>query len=362
MADLNELRTRIDELDAKLVDLLNERAKVVEDIGAAKRKDGGPVYAPDRENRVLKRVRDLNEGPLPDLTMEAIWRELMSGSFALERPLTIAHLGPEGSFSHAAAARHFGSSVTFQNCATIEDVFRDVGSRTCDYGMVPWENSLVGGITDTHDAFVAADVPVCAETMIEVRHCALCMGELAHVTQVTSKPQVLDQCRRWIRAHLPEAEWVPSTSSADAVRHAATNPNLCAIGSAMASAIHGVPIRAEGIEDRPGNITRFLVLGHQHPEPTGNDRTSILFVTSHHPGALVDVLTCFRFNGINLAHIDKRPSGVSNWEYTFFADADAHRDDPPMARAIASAQKLCPQFRVLGSYPRAGQVLAPAGD
>ena len=362
MADLDDLRHRIDTLDEQLITLLNERASIVESIGATKRRDGGPVYAPDREKRVLGRVRELNRGPLPDRTVEAIWRELMSGSFALEQPLTIAYLGPAGSFSHAAAVRHFGSSIDFHTCDSIEAVFRDVGSRTCHYGVVPWENSLVGGIADTHDAFARFEVPVCAEALVEVRHCAICAGPLDEVTHVSSKPQVLDQCRQWIRTHLREAVVVPATSSAQAVKAAAAEPTLCAIGSNMAASIYDVAVRAEGIEDRPGNITRFLVLGHQHPAPTGNDRTSLLFVTGHHPGALVDVLTCFRFNGINLSHIDKRPSGATNWEYTFFADADAHRDDAKMKKALDAAAKLCPRFRVLGSYPRAGQVLASAGD
>jgi chorismate mutase/prephenate dehydratase len=362
MADLDDLRLRIDALDAQLVSLLNERASIVESIGATKRRDGGPIYAPDREKRVLGRVRSLNEGPLPDQTMEAIWRELMSGSFALERPLTIAFLGPAGSFSHGAASRHFGSTTEFQTCASIESVFRDVGCRTCDYGVVPWENSLVGGIADTHDAFATFDVPVCAETLVEVRHCAMCTGSLENVTHVSSKPQVLDQCREWIQTHLAHAIVVPAASSAEAVIAATSDSSLCAIGSTMASSIYDIPMLAQGIEDRPGNITRFLVLGHQHPKPTGTDRTSILFVTGHYPGALVDVLTCFRFNGINLSHIDKRPSGAQNWEYTFFADADAHRDEPAMKKALLAAAKLCPRFRVLGSYPQAGQVLTPASD
>lgn len=357
MTDLPELRARIDELDERLIALLSERATVVEAVGTAKRADGGPIYAPDREKRVLARIRALNHGPLPDRTVEAIWRELMSGSFALEQPLSIAFLGPEGSFSHSAARRHFGASVEFCPCRSIADVFRDVASRTCHYGIVPWENSIIGGITDTHDAFAEFEVPVCAESMIEVKHCAICSNGLEGITHIASKPQVLDQCRAWIRAHLPEAEVVATTSSAHAVQRAAEDPGICAIGSKLAAAIYGVTVQAEGIEDRPGNSTRFLILGEQQPEPTGADRTSVLFVTAHHPGALVDVLACFRDNGINLSHIDKRPSSAGNWEYTFFADADAHRDDPPMAKVIEAAAALCSRFRVLGSYPRAVDVL-----
>ncbi len=362
MADLDNLRRRIDELDTKLVALLNERADIVEAIGAAKRDAGGPIYAPDRERQVLERVLDLNPGPLPDRTVEAIWREMMSGSFALEHPLTIALLGPEGSFSHAAARRHFGASVAFSTSRSIADVFRDVASRTCHYGVVPWENSIIGGITDTHDALGAFDVSVCAETKIEVKQCAMCTSGLDAVQRVASKPQVIDQCRNWIHAHLPDAEILPTTSSAQAVQLAADDPTLCAIGCRLAAAIYNITVQAEGIEDRPGNITRFLILGDQQPAPTGDDRTSLLFVTGHRPGALVDVLTCFRDAGINLSHIDKRPSGEQNWEYTFFADADAHRDDAPMQAAIVAASQLCLRFRVLGSYPKAGAVLQDTVD
>ncbi len=360
MPDLSDFRRRIDELDARLIELLSERATIVESVGEAKRRDGGPIYAPDRERKVLERIKDMNPGPLPNRTMEAIWRELMSGSFALEQPLTIAFLGPEGSFSHAAARRHFGASVAFSPVDTIDDVFRDVASRSTQYGIVPWENSLIGGITDTHDAFARYDVPVCAESMIEVHHCAICQKGLDAVTRIASKPQVLGQCRAWIAQHLPSAEVIPTTSSAQAVRMAAEDDTLCAVGSSLAASIHGVTVHAEGIEDRPGNITRFLVLGEQRPDPTGCDKTSLLFITGHHPGALVDVLACFRDAGINLSHIDKRPSGARNWEYTFFADADAHRDDPAMQRAVEAAAALCQRFAVLGSYPRAGDVLQPA--
>ncbi len=357
MSELHTLREEIDHLDEQLVRLLSARAKVVEDIGRVKRGDGTPVYAPHRERAVLDRIRQLNPGPLSGRTIEAIWREMMSGSFSLEQGLRIAYLGPPGSFSHVAAARHFGSSVTGVETADIDTVFREVISGTAHYGLVPWENSIVGGITDTLDAFVEYETAVCAESLIEVSHCLLANCNLGDITKVASKPQVLGQCRRWTAQHLPGIELVPTASSAAAVELASRQTGVAAIGSRLAASIYAVNVLAERVGDKPDNVTRFLVLGRQRPDPTGHDRTSIMFVTKHAPGALVDVLAEFRDAGVNLCHIDKRPSGRVNWEYTFFIDADAHRDDASLTRAIDRAQKHCVLMVVLGSYPRAEGVL-----
>ncbi|MBT5382342.1 MAG: prephenate dehydratase [Phycisphaerae bacterium] len=355
--DLDALRVRIDSLDAQLVSLLSERAGVVEQVGQVKRTDGTPVYAPHREKAVLQRVRTLNPGPLSGRTLEAIWRELMSGSFGLEQPLTIGYLGPAGSFSHVAALRHFGSSVDVTEADDIDAVVRSVMTGSTHYGLVPYENSIVGSITDTLDAFVEHEVGVCAESLIEVSHCLLANCEQSSITRLASKPQVLAQCRKWIQRYLPQAELVPTASSAVGVELAATEPHTAAIGSRLAASIYSVNVLAEPIGDKADNITRFLVLGRQRPEQTGTDRTSIMFTTKHAPGALVDVLAVFRDARINLSHIDKRPSGRVNWEYTFFIDADQHRDDPAMISAIAQATDHCVLLRVLGSYPRAGGVL-----
>jgi chorismate mutase/prephenate dehydratase len=355
--DLNALRVRIDALDTQLVTLLSERAGVVKQVGDAKRTDGTPVYAPHREKAVLDRIRSLNPGPLSGRTLEAIWRELMSGSFGLEQPITIGYLGPAGSFSHVAALRHFGSSVDVTEAEDIDAVVRGVITNTTHYGLVPYENSIVGGITDTLDAFVEHGVGVCAESLIEVSHCLLANCEQSSITRLASKPQVLAQCRKWIQRHLPHAELIPTASSASGVELAATEPHTAAIGSRLAASIYAVNVLAEPIGDKADNITRFLVLGRQRPEPTGTDRTSIMFTTKHAPGALVDVLAVFRDAGINLSHIDKRPSGRVNWEYTFFIDADHHRDDPAMASVLTEAADHCVLMRVLGSYPRAGGVL-----
>ncbi len=355
--DLDTLRVRIDALDAALIKLLSERAEVVEEVGRVKRGDGTPVYAPHRERAVIDRIRSMNPGPLSGRTLEAIWRELMSGSFSLEQGLRIAYLGPPGSFSHVAANRHFGSSVEVTESQDIDAVFREVIAGTAHYGLVPWENSIVGGITDTLDAFVEYEVGVCAESLIEVSHCLLANCSRDKITRIGSKPQVLGQCRRWLQRQFPGIELFPTASSAAAVELASRDNGTAAIGSRLAASIYSVNVLAERVGDKPDNVTRFRLLGRQRPEPTELARTSIMFVSKHAPGALVDVLAVFRDAGINLSHIDKRPSGRVNWEYTFFIDADAHRDEPHMATAIEDAEAHCVLLRVLGSYPMADGVL-----
>ena len=355
--DLNQLRERIDTIDKRLVELLNERAGIVVSVGETKRDTDSPIYAPHREQQVLEHIRSQNQGPLPDRAMEAIWRELMSGSFQLEQGMSIGYLGPPGSYSHVAAVRHFGSSVESHQFQDIAAVFRDVQAGNCTYGVVPYENSTGGSVTDTLDAFSEFDVTVYAEAMIAVSHCLLANINQDEIKIVASKPQVFTQCRRWLENHLPDAQRLPMASSSAAVLEAANRSDMAAIGSSLAGRIHGVNILRSAIEDNPGNITRFLVIARQSARPTGQDRTSIMFKTSHEPGALVDVLAVFRDAGINLSHIDKRPSGRENWTYSFFIDAEAHQEDPVMAAAIDQARALCTAFKVLGSYPRAERVL-----
>ena len=354
---LSSLRRRIDSLDQRLVETLCERAKVVVEIGKRKQTTGTPIYAPHREQEVLKRVLASNPGPLSARTIEAIYRELMSGSFQLELPLRVGFLGPAGSFSHVAAVRHFGSSVEHDDLHEIDHVFEEVAAGRCHYGLVPYENSIGGAVTDTLDAFQAHDVKVYAEALIEVSHCLLANCQPNEIQKIYSKPQVFGQTRRWLGAHFPNIAQIPSASSAAAVRQAAGEPNAAAIGSELAGEIYGVKPLFYNIQDKANNITRFLVIGRDEAQPSGDDKTSVMFVTAHKPGALVDVLAVFRDAGINLSHIDKRPSGRMNWEYTFFIDCEAHQREPRMARAIHDARAHCLSLKVLGSYPRAQRLL-----
>lgn len=356
-AGLESLRKRIDELDRALVDLLSRRARVVVEVGQLKRSGDTPIYAPHREQEVLQRILEMNEGPLSGRTLEAIYRELMSGSFSLELPLRIGYLGPAGSFSHVAATRQFGSSVEQLDLHEIEGVFEEVAKGRCHYGLVPYENSIGGGITDTLDAFQQYDVTIYAEALVDIDQTLLANCPAGDVKRIYSKPQVFVQCKRWLGHQYPDAEQIPMASTAASVRHAAGEPNAAAIGSILAGEIYDVKPLFESIQDKPNNITRFLVIGTQTAKPTGDDKTSIMFVTAHKPGALVDVLGVFRDADINLSHIEKRPSGRTNWEYTFFIDCDRHRDDPAMAKAIEDARAHCVSLKVLGSYPRAERVL-----
>lgn len=355
--NLQELRQRINEIDQQLIRALSERAELVVKVGEVKRSDDTPIYAPHREQEVLRRVLAQNPGPLSDRTVEAIYRELMSGSFALELGLSVGFLGPEGSFSHMAAQRHFGSSVEFSDLHTIEGVFEEVAKKHVNYGLVPYENSIGGGITDTLVAFQSYDVRIYAEAMIEISHCLLANCEVGDITVIYSKPQIFDQCRRWLANRFPQVRLIAAASSAEAVQMAANEPQAAAIGSELAGEIYGVNRIYEKIHDNPNNITRFLVIGTGSALPTGDDKTTLMFVTAHKPGALVDVLTVFRDRDINLSHIDKRPSGRTNWEYTFFIDCDTHEDDENMKAAIADAKTHCLSLQVLGSYPRAVRVL-----
>jgi len=373
LIDLSGIRERINLLDQRLVELLNERSTLVVQVGAYKRAHGLPVYTPHREVEVLERALRSNKGPLPDRTLEAIYRELMSGSFALQQPLRIGYLGPPGSYSHLAALRQFGDSVEHANLHDISGVFTEVARGHVNYGLVPIENSTGGGIVETLDAFRdlsikgKTQITICAEVQIDIRHCLLANCAPAQVHRIFSKPEVFDQCKVWIARQYPKAQLVPTPSSSRAAEMVAaesrkaaeqrTSPDCAAIGSELAGQIYGLNPLLVGIEDNPGNITRFCVISMQKALRSGDDKTSVMFNAADKPGALVQVLQAFERARINLTHIEKRPSGRKNWTYTFFVDAQGHRDEPAMAAAIADARQHCREFLVLGSYPRAKRIL-----
>jgi chorismate mutase/prephenate dehydratase len=355
--DLQSLRGQIDSLDAQIVKLLNERANVVVDIGKLKQQTNEPIYAPDREKFVLEKVRSLNKGPLPDRCLEAVYRELMSGSFALEKPLRIGFLGPAGTFSHAAAVRKFGSSVEYVATADISSVFDEVVRGHIDYGLVPVENSLHGGVIDTLDAFLGSSARICAEVRITIHHYLLAREPWEKVRTIYSKPEVFSQCRKWLSAVAKDRDVQGVASTSKAAEMAAAQEGVAAIGTKIAGELHGLNVLFENIEDDCENETRFLVIGREPARRTGDDKTAIMFTTAHKPGALAEVLDVFKENGINLTDIEKRPSKKVNWEYYFFIDAQAHVDDTAMKKAIEQAKTHCLQLTVLGSYPRAVEVL-----
>lgn len=352
-------REQIDQIDRQLVELLCQRADVVAKVGETKRAVGLPVYAPHREREVIDRAVQRNRGPLSDRTVEAVFREIMSGSFRLELPIRVGFLGPPGTFSHLAAKRHFGSSVECVDLGSIDAVFAEVEGGRIDFGLAPYENSIGGSIVDTLEAFQSHRVRACAEALINVSQCFMANCAPEAVRRIYSRGEVFQQCRKWLAQRYPEAELVAIGSSALAVERAAAEAaqGAAAIGSSLAGELLGVNLLDDGIQDRPENITRFLVIGREDAKPSGKDKAVILFTTQHKPGALVEVLDCFRQAGVNLSHIDKRPSGRQNWQYCFFVDADAHQADEPMQRALAAARTHCASLEVLGSFPRAQRIL-----
>jgi chorismate mutase / prephenate dehydratase len=362
---LEDLRKRIDDVDRRLIELLNERAKVVVEVGAYKRESGAPIYAPDREASLLRKILETNPGPLPNRTIEAVYREMMSGSFALERPLRIGYLGPPGSYSHQAAVAQFGSSVSFEDLGAIEAVFAEVERGHADYGLVPIENTTGGGIAETLDAFrdSSPSLNIYAEAQLAIRHHLFAVCETDDIERVYSKPEALAQCRKWLRAHVPSADLMAEASTSAAVERvrveatSGVKPTSAAVASELAGKIYGVAALYSGIEDNPNNITRFLVISREEAKPSGDDKTSIMFTTTDRPGALVRVLQVFDRSGVNLSHIEKRPSGRENWRYTFFIDVKGHRSEPRIAEAIGEARAHCEQLRTLGSYPQSTRIL-----
>ncbi|MBN2455358.1 MAG: prephenate dehydratase [Sedimentisphaerales bacterium] len=354
---LEELRKKIDEIDNKLVGLLNERAEIVVEIGKIKNKAESPAYSPDREKQVLAKITKASKGPLPEKCLVAIWRELMSGSLALERPLRIGFLGPGGSFSHTAAMLKFGQSVEYEPLADIRSVLAEVSKAHCDLALVPVENSTGGGVIETLDALIDSDVKVCAEVLMAVHHNLLANCSLDEIEKIYSKPEVFTQCRNWLSAAFKQAQTISVASTAKAAQMAAAEPKSAAIGSAAAAEIYGLKIVCENIEDITNNITRFFVVGREDARRTGEDKTAILFSTAHKAGALAEVLNVFKKYGINLTNIESRPSKKMQWEYYFFVDLLGHRSDEKVQQGLEEARKHCLALSILGSFPRAMELL-----
>ncbi len=354
---LEELRKKIDAIDERLVELINERAQVVVEIGKLKQARSGPIYVPHREKAVLDKIVELNKGPLPDKTLQAIWRELMSGSFFLERPLRIGYLGPQGSFSHNAAILKFGQSVDYEALTDIRAIFEEVSKGHCDFGIVPIENSAGGGIRETLDAFVETDVLICAEASMAIHHNLLANCPMHEIKQIYSQPEIFAQCRNWLAATFKEAETIPMASSSRAARLAAEEAGSAAIASSIAAEIYGLKILCQDIEDISNNITRFLIISKEDAQPTGDDKTIILFSTAHRTGALVDVLNVFQQYDLNMTNIGSRPNKKREWEYYFFVDFLGHKLDENVKKALAEAKQHCLQLSVLGSFPRSTAVL-----
>jgi len=354
---VDDTRRRIDALDDKLIELLNARAKLVEQVGKKKRSAARSMHDPEREqqiyDRLEKKLQRTKGGVFPVAGVRPVFREIISACLSLEKRLSVAYFGPAGTFTHMAARSAFGMAVRYVEAATIPAVFDGVAHDTTDYGVVPIENSTEGGVTHTLDSFLATDVMIRGEIVMDVAQCLVARhDDLSKFERVYSHPQALAQCREWIAKHLPRAQVVVSLSTSSAAREAATDDKVAAIASRLAAELSGLWVAREGIQDRKENATRFVVLAKTDAPPTGKDRTSLVFSTRDQRGALRRVLEIFDEEGINLSRIESRPRRGEKWQYVFFTDLEGHRLDANVTRALARLEAKCDMVRVLGSYPR----------
>lgn len=348
---LEALRKKIDALDKVIIELLNARANITLDVARVKNKNGKSIYAPAREREVLNKISEANKGPLSNEALVAIYREVMSGSLALEKPIKIAYMGPQASFSHLASMKRFGSQVEYVPCNGIPEVFLEVERDNADYGVVPIENSIEGVISYTLDMFVDADLKICAQIILDVAHNLLANCSKSSIKRVYSNPQVFGQCRIWLQENLPGVELIEVSSTTRAAQIAAKEKNSACIASILASSIYKLKVIARDIEDSPHNITRFLVIGKTEVPETSHDKTSLVFSIKDKVGALHDMLVPFKKYKINLTKIESRPSKKRAWDYYFFLDLEGHKDNSRINKAIAELDSKCKFLKVLGSYP-----------
>jgi chorismate mutase/prephenate dehydratase len=360
---LAQIRREIDAIDRQLIELLNRRAAASVRVAQVKRAGETSTYVPGREQEVLNNVLGANAGPLTEGHVRAIYSEILSASRHLQRPLRIAYLGPEHTYTHraaeAAARVRFGSFVEYVPARTVDDVFAMTERAQADYGVVPIENSSEGSVGPTLDLFVDSPLKICAEILLRITHHLVGRGrpgEIAHVRRVYSHPQALGQCRQWLAHNLPGAETVESSSTAMAARRAAEEEGVAAIGNETAAARYGLTLLAQSIQDQANNFTRFLLVGTSFGRRSGRDKTSLLFSVRDRVGALHDVLSVFARRGINLTRIESRPSRRQPWEYVFFVDFVGHPEDPEAAAALAEMETACTLVKVLGAWPVEGRV------
>jgi chorismate mutase / prephenate dehydratase len=361
---LAAIRQEIDALDRELIALLNRRAAASVEVARIKRGGTVSTFVPSREQEVLNNVLEASTGPLTEGHVRAIWSEILSASRQLQRPLRVAYLGPQGTYTQraaeAAARVRFGSFVDYVPLRTVEEVFGAAERGNADYGVVPVENSVEGSVGQTLDPFIGSPLKICAEILLRITHHLVGQGPLEVVRKVYSHPQALAQCRRWLTANLPAAELVESSSTSAAVRTTAESPDVAAVGSEEAAVRYGVPVLARAIQDQAHNTTRFLLIGQRIGRPSGRDKTSILFSVRDRVGALHDVLAVFARRGINLTRIESRPSRRQPWEYVFFVDFTGHPEESNAAAALEEMQEACTTVKVLGAWPVEARVEEPS--
>ena len=355
-ANLKAIREHIDRLDREIQALINQRAEAAQEVARIKLKSDPQAvfYRPEREANVLREVKARNQGPVSDEEMARLFREIMSCCLALEQPLNIAFLGPEGTFTQAAALKHFGHSVSTLSLGSIPDIFAEVESGSCHYGVVPVENSTEGVVSHTLDTFMNSPLKICGEVTLRInQHLLSSASSLDEIKRVYSHQQSLAQCRGWLDRHLPNAERIAVGSNAEATRLAAEEQGTAAIAGETAAEIYKLTKLAGNIEDEPGNTTRFLVIGKSDAGASGNDKTSLLLSTKNEAGGLHSLLAPLVGHGISMTRIESRPSRQGIWEYVFFIDIDGHRSEENVAAALKELKNKASLFKALGSYPRA---------
>ena len=349
---LKTLRSRIDTLDERLVKLLSARARLAQQVGQVK--EGKAVYRPEREAQILRRIAELNAGPLPDEALRRVYTEIMSACRSLEDQMAVAFLGPEGTFSQEAAIKHFGGMIPTVPCASIDEVFRCVETAAVGYSVVPVENSTEGAVGRTLDLLLTTPARVCGEVMLAIRQCLMSrVMKLSAIKKVYSHTQSLAQCQQWLARHLPGAQKIPVVSNAEAARLASRERGAAAIASKTASELYGLNLLARNIEDEPKNTTRFLVMGSHDAGLSGRDKTSLILSTRNVPGAVHELLTPLEANHVIMTKLESRPARTGLWEYVFYVDIEGHRKDTNVGRALAELERKATLFKNLGSYPAA---------
>lgn len=355
--DLQGIRARIDDIDRRIHELLNERAQVAQEVGDSKRCAGlstADFYRPEREAQVLRKALERNKGPLRNEEVVRLFREIMSACLAQQEPLKVAFLGPEGTFSQQAVLKHFGHSVRALPLTSIGEVFAEVQAGHADFGIVPIENSTEGTVNNTLDMFLTSPSKICGEVELRIhQHVMGRMHGLEKIVRVCSHQQSLAQCRQWLDEYLPNAERVPVSSNAEAARRARDEDGTAAIAGQAAAEVYGLNIIVPDIEDAPDNTTRFLVIGRKLFSASGNDKTTLLVSAgdTQSPGALHRLLGPLAQHGISMTRIESRPSRRRKWDYVFFIDVLGHADQHPLSTALEELKKQSSLFRVLGSYP-----------
>ncbi|MCH7598890.1 MAG: prephenate dehydratase [Myxococcales bacterium] len=357
--ELEQLREKIDEVDREILVRLNRRAKLVEEVGQLKSGgDRSPIYVASRERDLVASLIQNNPGPFPNPGVTHVFREIISATRSLEKMVSVSYLGPEGTFSHLAAIRQFGTQVDLQPCQNLAEVFLKTERGETHFGVVPVENSTEGAVTECYDNLVESDITICGELMLEISQNLLRQsGGLEGIERVASLWQPLAQCRGWLRRRLPDVEIIETTSTAHAAVMATEDPNLAAIGSEIAADTYGLELVETGIEDMRGNMTRFLVIGRETPAASGNDLTSVVFTArKNQSGALYRLLESFSKHNVNLTSIQSRPVKSKPWEYLFFVDMEGHLDDEHVALALEEAAANAHSHKILGSFPRAQDI------